>query len=229
MQGRYPQGVMITLSDCTNPADEADFNRWYDEVFAPGVEASPLVGNVLRYENAYKDEPTFRSHPKYLVITEVLSDDLSAAAPALRDLYTELRANRSAPELFKLDTLYERVGPEFHSERSDRPVRHVYCGLVGLNDITREDEFNQWYNDKHSPDALADAFDTGYRYRVVDPTEPVPHQASRYVSIYEISHDLGRLQEHLAAFRAEMIESDPLWVNLLAVYYSGIFSPLKTS
>src|SRR5947208_4371581 len=118
MEGRYPAAVMITLSDCPQAGTEGELNRWYDEILVPGLEASPLIGNVLRYVNAYTDEPTFRSHPKYLTIAEVETDDPAAALPELRALYTGLRARRDAPEMFRLDTLYARTGPEFSSPRS---------------------------------------------------------------------------------------------------------------
>lgn len=227
MEGRYPAAVMITLSDCTYDANEAELNRWYRESFVPAVAASPLVGRVSRYVSAYKDEPTFRGRPRYLTIAEVEHNDLEAAGRELRGLYNELRSGREAEELRKLDTLYARTGPEFRTVRSGRPIELVYCGMVGCTDTSREDEWNEWYDDKHSPDALSEAFDTGYRYRVVNPTDPAPHQASKYISVYEIGHELPDLLPILAAFREEMIATDPIWVNLLAVYYSGLFKPLE--
>jgi hypothetical protein len=220
---------MITLSDCTDQAHEAAYNRWYDDVFVPQVEASPLVQAVRRYESAYKDEPTFRAHPRYLTIAEVNHDDPSEAGKTLRGLYGDIRSQQESNELRKLDTLYERTGPEFRSVRSDRPIELVYCGLVGCTDTSREDEWNRWYNDKHSPDALAAPFDTGYRYTVVNLVDPVPHQATRYLSLYETGLELAALQEKLADFRQEMIATDPIWVNELAVYYSGLFRPLERS
>lgn len=227
MEGRYPRAVMITLSDCTDEAHETALNRWYAESFVPAVEASPLVQSVRRYENAYNGEPTFRGRPKYLTIAEVEHGDIEEAGRQLRTLYADVRSGHDAWELRRLDTLYGRIGPEFKSDRSERPVKFVYCGLVGCTDTSREDEWNRWYDDKHSPDALVGAFDTGYRYAVVDPTDPVPHQATRYLSLYETGHELDRLQQILGDFRQEMIATDPLWVNLLAVYYSGLFTPVR--
>ncbi len=229
MEGRYPSAVMITLSDCVDSAREAEFNGWYDDVFVPRLEIAPLVKNVRRYVSAYKDEPTFRGRPRYLTIAEVEHDDAAEAGRTMRELYTEARAEHDGWELSRLDTLYERIGPEFRSDRSGRPIEYVYCGLVGCTDAAREDEWNRWYNDKHSPDALAAPFDTGYRYAVVNPLDPVPHQATPYLSLYETGLELGALQQTLAAFRQEMIASDPLWVNLLAVSYSGLFKPLERS
>jgi hypothetical protein len=224
MEERYPAAVMVTLSDCTQ--GEEEYNTWQDEVFVPAVEAVDFVTHVQRYENAYRDETTYRARPRYLTIAEVEHEDVEEAGKQLRALYNDLRAGRDASELRRLDTLYSRIGPEFRSPRTGRPVQFVYFGLVGCTDTTREDEWNTWYDDKHSPDALLDAFDTGYRYRVVNPVDPGPHQSSRYLSVYEISHDLGHLQKLLADFRQEMIDTDPLWVNLLSVVYSGLFTPM---
>jgi hypothetical protein len=226
MKGRYPSAVMLTLADPISEERDDELNRWYSEVFVPGVEASPFVQAVRRYESAFRSEPTFRAHPRYLTIVEVSHEDLRETHRSLRELYTVIRSATEPPELRKLDTLYERIGPEFRTERTGTPVRVVYCGLVGCTDTARDAEWNQWYDDKHSPDALVWA-DTGYRYRALDRTDPVPHQAQPYASLYETSKELDALQAMLADFREQMIASDPIWVNLLAVYYSGLFTPME--
>ena len=39
MEGRYPPGVLVALTDCTETAKEAEFNQWYNEILIPGIEA----------------------------------------------------------------------------------------------------------------------------------------------------------------------------------------------
>ncbi len=62
----------------------------------------------------------------------------------------------------------------------------------------------------------------GYRYRVVDPNDPAPHQSAPYLSFYETSIDPLKAMEALAGFRKRCL-SDPLWVNLLGTYLTGGF------
>ena len=226
MEGRYPPGLWIVLIDCIDPAREGEFNHWYDEVLTPQREATGYIRNTRRYENVFSSEPTFRGRPKYLTLQEVYRDDLEQILKEIREFDAALlaRGQRFDGFVAKMATLYRRIGPEFRSERSNSPVQIVYCGLVGCADPAREDEFNKWYNEKHSPETLdAGIFDTGYRYEVVDPNDPVPHQSAPYLSLYETSIDLAALQGRLDRFRQKMISEDPLWVNLLKIYYSGLF------
>lgn len=229
MEGRYPRAVMVTLADCVDVRLAAEYEPCYEEVFVAEIEKIPLVTHVHRYENAYRSESTFRGHPRYLTIAEVEHEDMQEARRELRSTYDGLRAKLGDRELRKLDTLYERIGPEFHGARSGRPIEYIYIALVDCTDTNRRIEWNQWYDNTHLPDAVAGPFDTGYRYRAVDLTDPMPHQASPYLSLYETGYSLEELQRQLALFRAELMESDRIWATLLAIHYAGLFKPIDGS
>lgn len=216
---------MVTLADCVDE-QTADYECWYRDVFVPQVDAVPVVTGLGRYCTAFPSEQTFRSHPRYLTIVELEHDDIAEAGRRLRTVYDAIRPELGGREIRRLDTLYTRVGAESRSPRSHRQVAHVYCGLVACTDTRREDEWNKWYDEKHLDDALSDPFDTAYRFRVVDPSDPVPHQASPYLSLYETGYNLAELQERLAAFRARLVATDTLFVSLLTIQYSGLFRPL---
>ena len=230
MEGRYPAGVYIVLSDCKEPSREGEWNRWYDKAFVPGLESLGFVSHSRRYENVFASEGTFRGRPKYLSVHEVAHADLPAALKAIHKRESELIAKgggAAQAQLTKVNTLYGRAGPEFRSGKTD-PIQIIYCGLVGMLDRSRTAEFDKWYNDRHSPDALnAGLFDVGYRYDVVDLHDPLPHLSSPCLSLYESSVPLPELQKKLESFRKAMIEVDPLWVDLLGIWYSGLFRPMK--
>jgi len=231
VKGRYPPGVFITLADCLNPARENEFNLWYNETLVPNMDTLGFVRNAERYENVFGNEVTFRSRPKYLALYEVYHDNLKQALKEIHQREDELKSQGKwfTDMIVKTNTLYQRVGPEFRSERSGSPIQIVYCGLVGPSDMSRKAEYDKWYNERHSPDALeAGLFDVGYRYDIVDPDDPMPHQSSPCFSFYETSVDLPTLQQRLENFRNKMIEVDPLWVNLLGIYYTGLFRPMKS-
>lgn len=229
MEGRYPPGVYIALTDCKLASHEEHFNRWYNEALIPGLERLDYVRNSRRYENVFADEGTFRGRPKYLAVHEIYHDDLPRALKEIHKRESEIVApdKVAGSVLTKVNTLYRRVGPEFRSGRSGS-TKIVYCGLVGLTDPCRKAEFDKWYNERHSPEALeAGCFDVGYRYDVVDPHDPMPHLSSPCLSIYETYVDLTTLQKTLETFRKKMIKEDPLWVDLLGIWYSGLFRPLQ--
>ena len=39
MEGRYPQGLLLALTNCTDPSKEEEFNAWYNHMHVPDVTA----------------------------------------------------------------------------------------------------------------------------------------------------------------------------------------------
>lgn len=232
MEGRYPQGAIVALTDCTDRAREAEFNQWYNETLIPGGQALGFVRNARRFVNVLSDSPTFQGWPKYLALWEIYRDDLKQAHAEMHEHVARVKAERGGFDFYIkfVDTLYGKVGPEFQTERTGRPVTGVYVVLCYPTDPAREDEFNKWYNEKHIPEILAlGLYDTVYRYKIVDPNDPVPHQPP-YATVYETSIDPLEAREKLVSFRSKWSD-DQVWVDLLGVYWTGgfrrIFPPLK--
>ncbi|MFC1963908.1 hypothetical protein ACFLV1_00835 [Chloroflexota bacterium] len=225
MEGRYPPGLYVALADCTDPSREAEFNRWYEDTFIAGLEELSFIRNTRRYENILSDEPSFRGRPEYLCLSEVYREDMVRALKDIRKFDKQLKADGQdfSARVTMLETLYRRVGPEFRSERTGRPVLGLFLVLTYCLDSTREEEYDAWYNRRHAPETLEWGYhDTAYRYKVVDPNDPLPHQSAPYLSIYETSLDPMVAQNALTGFRKQS-EGDPLWVNLMGVYYRGSF------
>jgi len=233
MEGRYPPGVLISLMDCTEAGREDEFNRWFDETLIPGIEDLGYVRNSRRYENVLSQTPTFQGRPKYLAICEIYKDDLEGAIKDIHRREAEIASSPKGISSFvsKVNTVYRRIGPEFRTERSGGVVRCVYCGLLACADPDREDEFNKWYNERHAPETIVNdvfAFDTSYRYQVVDPNDPVPHQSSPYLTLYETGAIPTEALKGLVVLRKHSVEiSDKLWIELLRVMYAGLFAPMK--
>lgn len=233
MEGRYPPGLWITLMDCTETAKEDEFNQWYDEVFIPGLKDLDFIQNNMRYENVLSLSPTFQGRPKYFTLWEVYHHNLEQALKDIHEREGEIIREKKDSSVFiaKINTLYRLVGPEFRSERSGRPIQAVYCGLLGCADPAREDEFNKWYNERHAPETINNdifSFDTGYRYQVVDPHDPTPHQSSPYLTIYETSANPTDALQGLSALRGHSLAVwDTLWIELLRVYFAALFKPMN--
>ena len=52
-------GLMVGITNCTDPADEDDFNDWYDSVHAADVIKSPYFWNTQRYRKLEGDLPRY--------------------------------------------------------------------------------------------------------------------------------------------------------------------------
>ncbi len=52
-------GLMVGLTNCTDPGDEADFNAWYDRVHAADVIKSPWFWSAERFRRLEGDLPQY--------------------------------------------------------------------------------------------------------------------------------------------------------------------------
>ena len=92
--------------------------------------------------------------------------------------------------------------------------------LTNPSDASREDEFNQWYDEVHVPDVLQiEGIVAATRYRIsdarLDPAAPVDH---RYLALYEIeAEDVGAVLNALvegagtgALRMSDVLQMDPM-------------------
>jgi len=74
--------VLLVMTRCTDPAREAEFNKWYDDVHLPDVLSVPHFVAAQRYKlagPANKNEP----EAQYLAVYELDTDDTRSAMKAL--------------------------------------------------------------------------------------------------------------------------------------------------
>ncbi len=224
MEGRYPPGVLVALTDCTDPAKEAEFNNWYNKTLIPGIESLGFVRNTKRFENVMANTPTYLGRPKYLAVWEIYHDNLKQARQEILKRDAELKAQGKGFDAMvrMVDAVYANVGKELRTERTGQPVNGIYVVLCTPTDPARDKEFNKWYDERHAPDALALGFqDTCYRYKIVDQMDLVPFR-HYYVSLYEMSMDPLEARTKLVSYRSKWL-NDPLWVDLLGTTWTGGF------
>ena len=76
--------------------------------------------------------------------------------------------------------------------------------LTLCGDRSRDDEWNEWYDDVHVPDILAvDGFVSATRWKLVTPT---PFGAN-YLALYDVHGDVETAKENLAAAVPKMFKS----------------------
>jgi hypothetical protein len=158
MEGRYSPGIYVSLTDCTNPSKEKEFNKWYNEVHIPDFEELWFVRNSSRYELVPLPEAPARS-PKYLCLHEIWRDDMQDALKEIR-VYYQSEIKPKSEHLFEdmstmISTLYQKTGPTFQTERSNNPIRGVHVVLFNCIDSNKEAAYNKWQNEQHVYDALA--------------------------------------------------------------------------
>ncbi len=185
MQGRNPSGVLVVQTNCNNPTREEDFNRWYNHTHLGQVTAPGVLSNPTRYRNVNPNPGP--DDAQYLAIYETQREDVEAAYQEyLQDRERRFKQGMIHPNLQRvLSGMFRRIGQEF-STGPEKRVTGAQLVFTNCNDPTREQEFNDWYNDTHIPDVLdTGCFHTAYRYQSLEPQET----GAKYLALYETDWD----------------------------------------
>ena len=181
MEGRYPNGLLLAMTNCTEPAKEEEFNYWYNYIHIPDSTGTGVFRNGVRYVNT-SPKP---GEGKYVVTLETEWEDVSKAWEAQREIGAKLRERgRGFPEMqvAKLG-VYKRTGGEYRAAL--RPVRGILIVQLDAKDAAREQEFYDWYVDVHIPDILdTGLYHTAYFYESLDSQQ----SGSKYLALFESDH-----------------------------------------
>ena len=64
--------LLAAESNCSDPSQEEEFNRWYDETHLPDVLETPGILRATRYENISAGE----GQGKFLALYEIETEDI---------------------------------------------------------------------------------------------------------------------------------------------------------
>jgi hypothetical protein len=201
MEGRYPNGLLLVVSNCGDPAKEDEFNYWYNHIHLPDVTSGGVFQHARRYVNTDPDS----GEGKYFATYETNWEDVSEAAKAMAEVAPKLREQgRYSPHLqVVLGGAFKKLGGEFLA--ASRPTKGILVLLLNCKDPAREEEYNHWYTDIHIPDILETGlFHTAYRYESLDPQAT----KGKYLVFYETeSSDPGKAGDELLKRRANWDQS----------------------
>jgi hypothetical protein len=198
MDGRFAKNLLYVLTSCKDPAEDAEFNEWYDNTHLLDVLSSGLLRNPVRFVRA--TDAAEDREPRYLATWESDTETPDRLLQEVRELgQSLLRQGRVHPSLrLKHMGMLRRIDGGFWSRRHGQEVAGVMVVSSNCTDPAREDEFNDWYSNIHLPDILSTgAFHTDYRYEDINPQESV----GKYWAIYETDIDPVRAAETLDARR----------------------------
>src|SRR2546428_10236710 len=161
MEGRYPNGLRLAITNCTDPSKEEEINAWYNHMHVPDETAPGIFRHAIRFVNP---DPSAQAG-KYVATYETNWEDVSKAMPAHREASVKLRerGDRGTPLLQVVRSgVFKRLGGEFCA--ASRPTRGILLVLSHSTDLAREAEVHPWYEDIHVADILeSQAFLAAYR------------------------------------------------------------------
>ncbi len=198
MEGRYPNGLLLAITNCKDPSKEDEFNAWYNHMHVPDVTSPGIFRHAIRFANTDPNSPA----GQYVATYETAWEDVSKAMQANRDAGESRRArgDRGSPYIEAATVgVFKKLGGEFSA--AARPTRGILLVLSNCKDPAREAEFNRWYEDIHVADILdTGAFHTAYRYESLDPQAT----KGKYLAIYETDNpDPVKARESMGSVRAD--------------------------
>jgi hypothetical protein len=194
--------AMVVLTNA-KPGSDAAFNAWYSNRHVHDVVKIPGFVSAQRFRwapTAGAEVPKFRYFAQY----ELQSNDVAASVAELyRRNGTPLLPSSDAMDPNVYFAVYEPITATLKSPQplSMHAASKAYTMLVLTNPKPgREDEFNQWYTERHIHDVVnIPGFVSARRFRYAElPDTPPPK--FRYFATYELHTD------DLAASVAELFK-----------------------
>ena len=178
MEGRYPNGLLFVVANCSDPTKEEEFNYWYNHIHLPDATEPGVFIHAIRFESTDPNP----GMGKYVCTYETYQPDVAKAWEQQLSFAAKWRGTDRFSHYMDLSFAgaFKRVGGEFRA--SIRPTRGIMAVMFNCNDSEREEELNQWYGDVHIPDILdSGLWHTAYRYESTNPAET----KAKYLTIYE--------------------------------------------
>src|SRR5438093_304790 len=79
MEGRYPNGLLLALTNCTDPSQEEAFNAWYKDIHVADILETGVFHTAYRYESV---DPQV-TQAKYLALYETEQSDPAQVQEAM--------------------------------------------------------------------------------------------------------------------------------------------------
>ena len=75
MEGRYPNGLLLAITNCNDPSKEEEFDYWYNHIHLPDVTAPGVFRHAMRFVNT-DPKP---GEGKHIATYETTWEDVSKA------------------------------------------------------------------------------------------------------------------------------------------------------
>jgi hypothetical protein len=182
-------GLLVVYAKCVRADDEAEWDRWEDDVHVPALCTADGAWAATRFELTARPEPGMPGIGfTHVTILELDADDVADQATRILDVDDALRQAggvHRAHAAVGADVFVAHgphgAKPEPSRARTGHILTHVLCA-----DPARRGGWDRWYDEQHVPDMLAcGAFSAMSRWRRVPERRVGPND----LTLYDVATD----------------------------------------
>ena len=202
MEGRFSKCVLYVLTNCNDPAREAEFNQWYNQTHLPDLIGSGLFHTAIRFSKA--EGSLDPDGPKYLAVYESDRDDPAGLLGEVWKLASVLRDKGRVSDALEVKSvsMLQRLEGGFWTRRLDRKSQGLSIASTNCVDPAREGDFQDWYTGIHQPDVLSTGgFHTSSIYTSVNQVDGLGKYVCMYETDLHTSQALEKFNARSASFR----------------------------
>jgi hypothetical protein len=234
VQAAADDWLMIVKTKNLDPAREADFNRWYDDIDIPDVLQVPGYMRARRGARIASYRPTLRktdAGDTYVAAYDIRSPDIDKTIIDMLMASWRMDQIGRSTDLIKVveRVYYHRYAPPVAGPAPGASDRYLY--LQRFDCCSRgaaRARFDRWYQDIYLAElGRSEAFTRATRYELYRVLMHEPHEAPGLLTLFEIS--AGSRDEAIA--RATRIDaflaSMPQGLGATQARDSGLYRVIK--
>jgi len=196
MAGIEDRWLMLVATRCTDPAREAQFNAWYDDIDIPDVLEVPGYERARRGRRLEVPQSGATGAPDddgpYVALYDIGSSNIDKTIIEMLMATRKMEMRGRSTDLLKVvERVYYRQRAPTIEALTSRPSGGNEYLLVERADCCRdaaaEARFNAWYDDTHLPGVMkTKGFLRATRYELYRVLMVEPKEASKFLTVYEL-------------------------------------------
>ncbi len=207
--------LMMVTTQNTDPAREAEFNDWYDNIDIPDVLEVPGYERARRGVEQRLPGDAPREGPiNYVALYDIRSAAIDKTIIDMLMASWGMEKSHHSTDLLKVTerVYFQRYGAPHRAPAGDvsKKNRYIYVARFDCcRDAPHRHRFDRWYDDKYVPRLFAHNISNVTRYRLYRVLMDKPVAIPEYMSIYEVAADsAAEASQDISAVRAELGAAD---------------------
>lgn len=195
----HRQWLMLVMTENTNPARDAEFNNWYDQVDIPEVLQVPGYMRARRGREQRIPESSASlsaSDPlRYVALYDIDSHDIDKTIIDMLMASWGMEKSHHSTDLLKVTerVYYRQFGPAFASSAPPSPSANTYLFMTRFDccrDAMAAGRFDRWYKRRWVPALRASPGTLSVaRYKLYRVLMQKPVQVPEFMTVDEVEAD----------------------------------------